>query len=203
MRFLYIFVVIFIFSSKAIAFENVFIPNENSSYTQFQNLISNEELESLENQILKKNFKNDPPLKRLARLEKEIFGMEQNGDIENRFENLLTASEYYKSGYRQGQNTPQNDNDVQYYTYKAPSNNYNNSITDESYKNKYYPKNEKIPTEYSSSQKDNKQSKIKQFFEDLAEILSAGVVTGYTPPVYNNSFDILGSDIITGYPQIM
>ena len=199
MRFLYYILIPLLFSSNVFAFENIIIPNENSSFSQAQSLISNEDLETLEKQILKKIYKNEPSLKRLSRLEKEIFGMEQNGDIEQRYENLLTAAEYYNSGYRKNENIiQQKNNSPQYYTYDDTYDDFE-YIKSKPNKTQYYSKD--IPEYYESKAQPQKQSKIKQFFNDLAEVLSAGVVTGYTPPVYYNDFDILGGSSL-GYPQI-
>ena len=60
-------------------------------------------------------------LKRLARLEKEIFGMEQKGNEKERFENLLTASDYYSSDNSNYEMS--NDLTPQYYTYNDSTKN--------------------------------------------------------------------------------
>ena len=195
MKNFYCIFIILLFSSNVFAFENIVVPNENSSYSQAQMLINNEDLEPLEKQILKKTYKNDAPLKRLSRLEKEVFGMEQNGDVEERYENLLTAAEYYKAGYRQGESLSEEKETPQYYTYQNNNKNYDYS-NPKPQKQQYYTEDYE-PQYYADNSQNKKPSKIKQFFSDLADVLSSGVVTGYTPPVYYDSFDPLVS-----YPQI-
>ena len=194
-----IFIILF-FSSNAFAFENIVIPNENSSYSQAQTIINNEDLEPLEKQILKKSYTNERPLKRLSRLEKEVFGMEQTGDIEDRYENLLTAAEYYKSGYRQGESLTEEKETPQYYTYKNGNKNYD-YVDSKTNKQKSYAEDYE-PQYYTDNSSNKKPSKVKQFFNDLADVLSSGIVTGYTPPVYYSNFDPLDGTSFSSYPQI-
>ena len=197
MKKFYIIFVIFVLCSNVFGFENVVVPNSQGTFHSSQNAISNGEIETLEKQILKKVFNADSPLKRISRLEKEVFGMEQKGDIQERYENLLTASDYYKDGYRTN-NKISEESKPQYYTYDYSPKNYNQTnLPENSIKQNFnnYDFDYYIPQKTSQQ----KQSKVKQFFTDLAEALSAGVVTGYTTPVYYD-IDPFAPNFI-GYPQ--
>ena len=155
------------------------IPNQNGYNTSANSPISNEEFETLEKEIFNKTFKGESSQKRLSRLEKEIFGMEQKGNEEDRYENLIAATDYNSGNKAYGINKEESP---QYYSYPNTSKNY--------YKNENY-----------DATKNNKQksSKVKQFFNDLAEALFSGVMTGYTTPVYYD-IDPFAPNFI-GYPS--
>lgn len=164
----FILLILILFSfNDVFAYESVFVPEiKDKSLSQSNSAISSDEYEELEKKIFKKTFKNENSLKRLARLEKEIFGMEQKGNEKERFENLLTASDYYSSSnlnYKQAEDiTPQ------YYTYEDSTKNY---------------RQEDFAKSYNDENPPQKVSKIKQFMNNVAETFSDGYVTGYTPPV--------------------
>ena len=220
MKNFYVIVFLCLFSYSAFAFETVSIPTENSFVEQKAEEkcpISDEEFSELEKIILKKTYSKESPQKRISRLEKEIFGMEQKGNYEDRFDNLLTASDYYKSGYRQGENIAQGQQKSNIHPQELNSKNYIKNynfddIYDDVPEQKYYaqnkPQNYYYDEDYEAEQKPKqKQSKIKQFFSDLVDVLSAGVVTGYTPSINSYGFDpfdtftnIGGSNFI-GLPQ--
>ena len=204
MKYFYLFLIMYIFSCPSFAFENIVIPEANANYEQ-QSVISNEEFETLEKLILKKTYKSDSSSNRLSRLEKEIFGMEQKGDEEERYENLLTASEYYKDGYRANENNIQKAQEPQYYTYNYSPKDYIQTYEtqkEEQPETRYYSYNNSGERYYPQNNTSNKKpSKIKQFLNDVIETFSTGVVTGYTPPLYYNNFDPLMGTSIIGYPQ--
>ncbi len=204
MKYFYLFLTLIIFACPSFSFENIVIPDANNNYGQ-QSVISDEEFETLEKLILKKTYKSDSSYNRLSRLEKEIFGMEQKGDEEERYENLLTASEYYKDGYRANENKIQKAEKPQYYTYNYSPKDYIQTYEtqkEEQPETKYYSYNNSEEKYYPQNKTSNqKQSKIKQFLNDVIETFSTGVVTGYTPPLYYNNFDPFGGTNIISYPQ--
>ena len=177
MKHFLVLIILFIFINGAESFDYVVIPNQSGYNTPQKSSISNEEFETLEKKIFNKTFKGDSSQKRLSRLEKEIFGMEQRGNEEERYENLLTASDY---NYENKTYERNNDDAPQYYTYENTS------------KNKAYAYD--IPKEDKQ-----KPSKVKQFFADLAEALTSGVMTGYSTPVYYD-IDPFAPNFI-GYPS--
>ena len=128
MKIFYLFLIILLSFNLSYAFETISIPNENALGTQSFNQtcpIADEEISDLEKIIFNKIYSNDNPQKRISRLEKEVFGMEQKGDYEYRFDSLLTVSDYYKSGYRQGENLAQiQQNKYAFSDYKLNSKNY-------------------------------------------------------------------------------
>ena len=161
-----LFLILFSFEI-AFAYESVVVPEiKEKNIFQGNNVIPSEEYDVLEKKVFKRTFKNESSLNRLARLEKEIFGMEQKGDEEERFENLLTASDYYSSD---NSNYGMSDDSIpQYYTYKNSIKNY---------------KQDDFAKSYNDENPPQKVSKIKQFMNNVAETFSDGYVTGYTPPV--------------------
>lgn len=201
--FIFIFIQI-LFIPPSFAFEDITLPQEGyeASYNaQIEEKISNEAFCDIEKKIFKKTFSSDSASKRMSRLEKELFGMEQKGDIDDRFDNIITASQYYQEGYRAGKSSDYIKNEARpkysydkldswnyiqdydlperYEDYSA-KNNYNTpSVNTKNTERYYYDDNENNKTS-------QKGSKIKQFFTNLADILSAGVVTGYTPPLTGN-----------------
>lgn len=201
-----LFLLLIVNSCFAYSFENVSIPSANSQYsanTTENSVISDEEFNILEKKIFNKTYSNDSAKNRLARLEKEIFGMEQKGSQEERFDNLITASDYYQSGYRQSKsiaeeksktknNTEEykinpkdyiNDYNFGYESENEISPKYTMNQSPSSYENNYYKEPQKI----------KKQSAIKQFFSDIVDALTAGVVTGYTLPMDSFDYDPLGT----------
>ena len=190
MRIFYLILIIILSLNQAFAFETVSIPTESSYAAQNEKElcpITDEEFSQIEKIIFKKTYSNDSPQKRISRLEKEIFGMEQKGDYEDRFDNIITAADYYKSGYRKSENTAQTQDNTQTLNSKNYIQNYN--FDDEKEKT-YFSKTQ--PQKYYNDDGEKvqkKQSKIKQFFSDLADIFSGGVVTGYTPSMQNYGYD--------------
>ena len=195
---------------QACAFEDITLPQEgyDASYNaQIQEKISNEEFSDLEKKVFKKTFPNDSAQKRMIRLEKELLGMEQNGNIEDRFDNLITASQYYQEGYRAGEksNYKTENNKVNTYdkldswnyiqTYDLPE-----SYEDYSAKNNYQPEQKYYYEDYNGekARTQPKPSAIKQFFSNLASILSAGAVTGYTLPM-TGSYGLSPIDTYTNF----
>ena len=161
--------------------------NGVSTQYEYQSNISKEEFSALEKKIFKKTFDSDTSKTRLERLEKEIFGMLQKGDEQERFENLITASDYYASGYR-----PNTGN--QYIKPKINPKDYIvNYNFDDSDDMREYSYSEQPDYGDYESVKPNKKSKFLQFLSDIADALTAGVVTGYTLPI-----DDFGTDIING-----
>ena len=161
--------------------------NGVSTQYEYQSNISKEEFSALEKKIFKKTFDSDTSKARLERLEKEIFGMLQKGDEQERFENLITASDYYASGYRpntDNQNIKPKINPKDYIV------NYN---FDDSNEDREYSYSKQPDYGDYESVKPNKKSKFLQFLSDIADALTSGVVTGYTLPI-----DDFGTDIING-----
>ena len=191
-------------SSWVYAFENITLPAQNSEIStpvENESQISKEEFDVLEKKIFKKTFDSDISKNRLERLEKEIFGMVQKGNEEERFENLITASEYYTAGYRQNQsNSIVRTENSQGHDIQRKINpkdyivNYNFDDSDE---NEDIIPYSAVGQPYSSksipAEPVKKRSKFMQFLSDVADALSTGVVTGYTVPI--NDFDI---DTING-----
>lgn len=201
---------------QACAFEDVVLPQSgyNASIgAQINSLIPNEEFCEIEKKVFKKTYQNDNAKNRLARLEKEIFGMEQSGEnYLERFEILLTAAEYYQDGYRLSDNKKNENSFQRVDNGNLNSKNYiQNYNFDDDYDNSDYrvpqsdyisPKiAQKNQTQYyddydiDEEKNGKKKSKIKQFFSDLADILTAGVVTGYTLPMngYDYGLDSFGT----------
>ena len=189
MRYFIFLFTLFIFNA-AYSFDTVKLQTlpEYTSNNQ-QNTISNEEFNILEMKIFKKTFSHDSAKSRLERLEKEIFGMIQSGSDEDRFENLITASDYYLSGYRQTQSraetqlqTGKKDKiDPRDYivNYNFNDNSAHDAVPE------YFNNNDS----YDYNVKEKKPSKITKFFSDLVDILSSGVVTGYTLPMSGFGYD--------------
>lgn len=199
MKYFYLVAVLFIFSSQVYSFENINIPLEQSSNTQSQYYLSNEDFEFLEKKIFKKTYKTDSSKNRLARLEKELFGMEQTGDVEERYENVLTASEYYEDTIKRKESSYQKENEPKYYTYEYSPKDYPQN-TKNNNQNNLYDNNKDY---YSYSQpKPQKPSKVKQFLSDIVETFAAGAATGITPPIYYSDLDSLGGSSFYGFPQI-
>ena len=218
MKNLFLVMMMFLFPMSVQAFEDVILPQQGygaSKSAQIKNVISDEEFSDIEKRILKKTYPNDTSQNRLSRLEKTIFGMEQSGDnYEDRFENLLTAAEYYQDGYRQGESTKKYNEEKKYYSADNSELNSKNYIQNYNFKPEYeqapttaktassypkdYPQEEyyQVPSENYQNYDTNKKkpSKIKQFFTDLADILVGGAVTGYTMPM--NSYGISPYDAI-------
>ena len=193
MRYLIFLFTLFIFN-PAYSFDTVKLQThpEYSAENQ-QNSISNEEFNILEMKIFKKTFSHDSAENRLERLEKEIFGMIQAGSDEDRFENLITASDYYLSGYRQTQSRAETQLQAEKKNKIDPRDyivNYNfDDNSDHAAVPEYF--DNKDPYDYNVKEK--KQSKIIKFFSDLADILSSGVVTGYTLPMSGFGYDPLST----------
>ena len=64
-----------------------------NSYTT----VSNNELAQMEQRIFMKTYPYDDPQMRITRLEKEIFGAMQGGDLTQRVETLRSATKYYNA----------------------------------------------------------------------------------------------------------
>ena len=60
-------------------------------------VISNNELAQMEQRIFMKTYPYDDPQMRVTRLEKEIFGAMQGGDLAQRVETLRSATKYYNA----------------------------------------------------------------------------------------------------------
>lgn len=189
------------YAGSAFSFENISVPAQNSGYStenNEQNTISAEEFDILEKKIFRKTFGNDSAKNRLSRLEKELFGMEQKGNEEERFENLITASDYYQSGYRQAQSRA----DAQAQAKKKNEINPRDYIVNYNFDDNDYKEEREIPKykvrqePYSSSpvaaEPVRKKSKIIQFFEDIANAVTSGAVTGYTLPIDSFGIDPFG-----------
>ena len=198
--------------SVVLAFENISVPEINSEYGKQiaeESSISSDEFDAIEKKIFNKTFGTDSHKNRLSRLEKEIFGMEQKGNEEERFENLITASDYYSAGYRQNQNItkakePQKIDPRDYIVnYNFDDNKYKEEKEIPKYKvsqGAYYT----VPDE---DEPIKKKSKIVRFFEDIADAITSGVVTGYTLPTDSFGLDPfstinnLGGTNYIGVPQ--
>ncbi len=229
MKKLVLFLILSVFSSSVMAFEDVILPQDGynaSMSARIKEVVSDEEFNELEKKVFKKIYSNDTAQKRLGRLEKEVLGMEQGGDIQDRLDNLYTAMQYYQEGYRVGENsTPKNN--AQYSEITQPTLNSWNYIQEYDLPKDYEPlkdydnqnnysfktaqKQKYITEDYLNRENINKkESKIKRFFNSLVDILSLGVVTGYTPsvgvggfgtPDMFDSYSVFGGSNIIGLPQ--
>lgn len=81
-----------------------FYPNQllqpqyyNSQNVQDISNISEDLLTQMELKTFNRNYSNDFAENRISRLERQFFGASQNGDLENRYENLKTAVNNYNS----------------------------------------------------------------------------------------------------------
>jgi len=86
--------------------------NQKIGIGEFSN-VSPRELSKMEQKIFMETYPNDDIDMRITRLEKEIFGAVQGGEIEERFDTLKNAAKYYNT-------YPQNFSNQKFY-YSAPS----------------------------------------------------------------------------------
>lgn len=82
---------------------NNIIVNFNSNSTSDVNLNN---LSKIENKVLGRNYAFDTPKKRIERIEEQMFGAVQSGNVEERFETIKHASKSYKSYTAQNYQAP-------------------------------------------------------------------------------------------------
>lgn len=149
----------------------------NMEQSSLYNSISVNELNNIERKLFKKNYPNEDATTRITRIEKEMLGAMQSGDLTTRFETISKAAKYYGT---------------------APSNN----PLGQSYQTQYpiYPQ-QTYPTQaydqYNLPQFQNpyntqNQGGIKGFFKNMLNPYSDSMVTGFTPPIFDNGMDIGG-----------
>lgn len=81
------------------ASDNQRIDNIISNFNQINKYpnISKNVLTKLENKVFNQNFQQNSPERRIERLEQQIFGATQSGDMDSRYDALQTAARNYNS----------------------------------------------------------------------------------------------------------
>jgi len=132
--------------------------------------ISSEKLSYIENKIFGRQYPNDDTETRIIRLEKEMLGAMQDGNLKERFDVVAQASKHYTSFP-----SLQEDN---YNTAQQPYNrNYQNY---QRYSNTPY-------TTYSNS--NTNQRGLKNTLGNIVSgLLGVGTMTGFTPPIYPSQY---------------
>lgn len=131
--------------------------------------ISNNDLSKLERKVLGRTFEYDDTESRITRMEKEMLGAMQSGNLKERFDTIKTASKHYNSypEVLQSQTITPQTIYPQYYGTSAPM--------------AYYP-----PSygSWNTTQSRGFGSFLKNM---LGSMFSGGygTMTGYTPPIYD------------------
>ena len=131
--------------------------------------ISSSELSKLERKVLGRTYEGDDTESRITRMEKEMLGAMQSGNLKTRLETIKTASKHYNSYPEiiQSQTiTPQTIYPQQYYNQPPMA---------------YYPQ--------SYGYRNWNQSRglggfLKNMFGAMINGGGYGTMTGYTPPIY-------------------
>lgn len=117
--------------------------------------IPTEKLNQIENKLFGRAYPNDDTETRVIRMEKEMLGAMQGGDLEERYQTVAEAAKHYNAfPTQQEQQQP-------YYTQPQYNQNGIASTT---------------------------QSGMKGVFKNILSSMVGGTLTGYTPPIYNNSY---------------
>ena len=131
--------------------------------------ISNNDLSKLERKVLGRTFEYDDTESRITRMEKEMLGAMQSGNLKERFDTIKTASKHYNSypEVLQSQTITPQTIYPQYYGTSAPM--------------AYYP-----PSygSWNTTQSRGFGGFLKNM---LGSMFSGGygTMTGYTPPIYD------------------
>lgn len=129
--------------------------------------ITNKELAKLEMKVLGRAYQNDDTESRITRLEKEMLGAMQGGNLKQRYETVRLASKHYNSYPEIAQSQtvyPQQQAGYGYYPQYSPYGNSNRRM---------YKTNNGVSGIL--------QNIAGRIFGDIG----TGTLTGYTPPIYD------------------
>lgn len=120
--------------------------------------ISAKELAKLEFKVLGRAYENDDTESRITRLEKEMLGAMQGGDLKERFNTIKTASKHYNSypELAQSQNV--------YQSYSGPYSTYSN---------------------WNNKKQRGFGNFMQNVLGTIFGGMTTGTMTGFTPPIYD------------------
>lgn len=112
-----------------------------------------DKLSQIENKLFARTYSNDDTETRIIRLEKEMLGAMQGGDLEERFQTVAEAAKHYNAFPYQEQQP-------------------------------YYGQQTYSPNMATAANTGG----VKGIFKNILGAMVGGTLTGYTPPIYNNSY---------------
>ncbi|MDD3237561.1 MAG: hypothetical protein PHV37_05630 [Candidatus Gastranaerophilales bacterium] len=123
--------------------------------------IPTQKLSQIEIKLFGKTYQNEDTESRIIRMEKEMLGAIQDGNLKERYETVATAAKHYNAFPYEG-----------------------NNINTNAYRNN----NPYIQTSNKGS-----------FLRNLLSIISPGVITGFTPQLYDDTYGYCSSPYLPQY----
>ena len=132
--------------------------------------ISNDKLSYLENKIFARTYSNDDTETRIIRLEKEMLGAMQEGNLKERYDVVAQAAKHYT-------------------TFSSLQQDSYNTAQQPYYGNRYQNYQQYSSAPYSTYSSSNKSGLKNTLGNIVSGLLGVGTMTGFTPPIYPGQFN--------------